>query len=236
MKIIFQIFYNFLDKYIHRRRIVNYLKKINTQLNYIIDVGSHKGESIETFKKINKDSNIFCFEPQLDCFYFLKKKFKFSNKIKIFNYGLSNKKGKKELFKNILSTTSTFSKLNFKSNYFKIKSIILDDKFSGFFTKKKVKINTLSFFIKKYNIKNIDLLKIDTEGHELEVLQGSKKILKNVKLILIERSFTDYYLDYNYSKIENFLHLNYFKKIKTFNFPFMKYQDIIYSNTKLKNL
>lgn len=235
MKIVFDFFYNFLDSYVHRVRIINYLKKIKLQLNYIIDVGSHKGESLETFKKINKNSNIFCFEPQVDCFYFLKKKFKFEKNIRIFNYALSNKKGKKVIFKNILSTTSTFSKLNFKSKHFKIKSTILNNKSAGFFTKNKVRINTLSFFIKKYKIKKVDLLKIDTEGHELQVLLGSKKILKNIKLILIERNLTDYYLNYDYSKIERLLYINYFKKIKSFKFPFMQYQDILYSNTKLNN-
>lgn len=235
MKIVFEFFYNFLDNYVHRVRIINYLKKIKLQLNYIIDVGSHKGESLETFKKINKNSNIFCFEPQVDCFYFLKKKFKFEKNIRIFNYALSNKKGKKVIFKNILSTTSTFSKLNFKSKHFKIKSTVLNNKSAGFFTKNKVRINTLSFFIKKYKIKKVDLLKIDTEGHELQVLLGSKKILKNIKLILIERNLTDYYLNYDYSKIERLLHINYFKKIKSFKFPFMQYQDILYLNTKLNN-
>lgn len=235
MKIVFNFFYNFLDSYVHRVRIINYLKKIKLQLNYIIDVGSHKGESLETFKKINKNSNIFCFEPQVDCFYFLKKKFKFEKNIRIFNYALSNKKGKKVIFKNILSTTSTFSKLNFKSKHFKIKSTILNNKSAGFFTKNKVRINTLSFFIKKYKIKKVDLLKIDTEGHELQVLLGSKKILKNIKLILIERNLTDYYLNYDYSKIERLLHINYFKKIKSFKFPFMQYKDILYLNTKLNN-
>lgn len=235
MKIVFEFFYNFLDNYVHRVRIINYLKKIKLQLNYIIDVGSHKGESLETFKKINKNSNIFCFEPQVDCFYFLKKKFKFEKNIRIFNYALSNKKGKKVIFKNILSTTSTFSKLNFKSKHFKIKSTILNNKSAGFFTKNKVRINTLSFFIKKYKIKKVDLLKIDTEGHELQVLLGSKKILKNIKLILIERNLTDYYLNYDYSKIERLLHINYFKKIKSFKFPFMQYKDILYLNTKLNN-
>ena len=31
-------------------------------------------------------------------------------------------------------------------------------------------------------IQNIDLLKIDTEGHELEVLSGAKNLLKKLKL------------------------------------------------------
>ena len=36
------------------------------------------------------------------------------------------------------------------------------------------------------NISEIDILKIDTEGHELEVLKGAKSVLKKVNYLHIE--------------------------------------------------
>ena len=57
----------------------------------------------------------------------------------------------------------------------------------------------------------IDLLKIDTQGNELNVLKGSKKLLKNIKFIRLELMFYDYYeKSYVFSDIELFL--------KKFNF------------------
>ena len=38
----------------------------------------------------------------------------------------------------------------------------------------------------KNNINEIDVLKIDTEGSELNVLKGASKMLKNTKIILVE--------------------------------------------------
>ena len=45
-------------------------------------------------------------------------------------------------------------------------------------------------FVKKNNIKSIDILKVDIEGSEYEFLKGAKNTLKNnkIKIILIEIS------------------------------------------------
>ena len=96
-----------------------------------------------------------------------------------------------------------------------------------------MQVSTLSFFIKKLKLKKIDLLKIDTEGHELQVLSGLKNNFNKVKVILIEHNFTDYYLNYNVNKISSYLKKNSFKAIKSFKFPFMKYTDEVYINTKI---
>jgi FkbM family methyltransferase len=51
-----------------------------------------------------------------------------------------------------------------------------------------VNVNTLDDFIISNNISNIDFLKIDIEGHELEFLEGGKNTFKNgiIKRIMIE--------------------------------------------------
>ena len=63
---------------------------------------------------------------------------------------------------------------------------IITFNFFGKFTKIKVKQDTLDNFVKKNQIPKIDILKIDTEGHELKVLYGAKKILKKTKIIQLE--------------------------------------------------
>ena len=98
--------------------------------------------------------------------------------------------------------------------------------------KKSVIVKTLT--IDKYTelkkIKNIDLLKIDTEGHELDVLKGSlKSINKNkIKYILIELHFSKMYENYSKQKIEKFLKKNNFILIKKFKFPFHPFVDSLY--------
>ena len=141
-------------------------------------------------------------------------------------------KVKKKLIKNLLSTTSTFSKLNTNSKHFKIKSLILRDSNAGYYGNENVKINTLSSFYKKNKLSEIDIVKIDTEGHEIEVLLGLKSISKNIKIIIIEHNFTDYYINYDLEKIKNFLRKNSFENKANFKFPFMNYTDSIYINAK----
>ena len=48
---------------------------------------------------------------------------------------------------------------------------------------------TFDDFCKKYKIKSIDLLKIDTEGYEYYILKGAIKNLKKVKIILLEHHY-----------------------------------------------
>jgi len=56
------------------------------------------------------------------------------------------------------------------------------------FIKYKVPTSTLDTFVKKNNIKSIDILKVDIEGSEYEFLKGARNTLKKnkVKIILLE--------------------------------------------------
>ena len=82
----------------------------------------------------------------------------------------------------------------------------------------------------KKKITNIDLLKIDTEGHELNVLKGVEKSLdkKIVKYILLEANLTKMYKNYNIEDIENFLQRKYYKIVKKFKFPLLNFEDRLY--------
>ena len=121
--------------------------------------------------------------------------------------------------------TSSFSKINKKSKYYRIKKFIMGSQ--KIF--ESVKVKKLDTFVKMIKIKNkIDLLKIDTEGHELEVLKSGIKTLSKVKFILIELRLNDMYLNYSSIKIHNFLKQNKFKLLKKFKFPFMAMEDRIY--------
>ena len=73
----------------------------------------------------------------------------------------------------------------------------------NFYKTNSLNLNT---FFDIYSLKNIDYLKIDVDGNELDILIGSLNILNNVKSILIE-------LTYNHdetSKIINLLEENNF--------------------------
>ena len=73
----------------------------------------------------------------------------------------------------------------------------------------KCHISTLDTFLsknKKLINKKIDLIKIDTEGYELEVLNGAKKAIKKYKPKYIQ-------IEYNWHHLFKNVNLYYFSKI-----------------------
>tara|TARA_B110000971_G_scaffold152270_1_gene155506 strand:- start:93 stop:791 length:699 start_codon:yes stop_codon:yes gene_type:complete len=217
--------------YWHEPNILKSLKKLN--INYIFDVGSHRGESIDYFIKLKNLKKIQSFEPQKDIFLVLKKKYKNNNKVILNQIALSQNENYKDFYINDLSSTSSFSRLNKKSLWLKIKNKILNKK-NPIINKVKIRSLTIDKFIKQKKIKKIDLLKIDTEGHELEVLKGALKTIKEhkVKFILIELHFSKMYQNYSKKKIESFLAKNNFFLLKKFKFPFLTFVDNLYKFEK----
>lgn len=61
--------------------------------------------------------------------------------------------------------------------------------------KELVKTKTLKSILEKYNIKDIDLLKIDTQGSELLIMKGLGQQLKNIEFIELEISLIEYNKD-----------------------------------------
>ena len=222
LKFIFKIVYYIVDVLIHQRKIFLFLK--NKKIKKVIDIGAHKGEFLKVLNEIESVEKVYSLEPQKKIYKKLLEKTD-AKRNKAYNLAISNKEGQKKLSINKLSMTSTFSKVKKKSKYYRVKKFIVGNQ-KVF---EKVKVKKLDNFVKMIKIKNkIDLLKIDTEGHELEVLKSGIKTLSKVKFILIEFRLNDMYLNYSSTKIHNFLKQNKFKLVKKFKFPLFAMEDRIY--------
>ena len=97
-----------------------------------------------------------------------------------------------------------------------------------------VTVSFLSCYLKIINnLKNIDFLKIDTEGYEFQVILGLEKFLNNVSLILFEHHYDSMLIKkYKFSDINNYLVNNNFKQIYKIKMPFRKTFEYIYLNKK----
>ena len=116
--------------------------------------------------------NIYGFEPNPDIFEILKKKFR-SPSIKLFNYGISKKKGNISFNKNIESSSSSINDLNSNSKYYKKKFFLLNFfKDKEVTTKIDIKVERLDNILSYYKIDFVDLLKVDTEGYEFNVIKS----------------------------------------------------------------
>ena len=128
----------------------------------------------------------------------------------------------------IESSSSTIRDLNVNSKYFKKKFFFLKNSVNqNLFKEIKVKQIPLSKYVDENRIENIDFIKIDTEGYELEVLKGAKEILYKAKYILFEHHYDDMIVkNYFFSDIHNFLQENNFKKLYKCKMPFRKLLNI----------
>ena len=225
------IFFNLIDKLIHQKKILYFLKKEKISIHTWIDVGSHRGLYTDLIKKNFGVKKAYLFEPQKNIFKFIKNKYKNDKSVFLYNLAISNSKIKKIFYINKHDLTSSLTKINKKNFYLRVKAKIFGGKIEDMVTTEYV-VNSISLsnFIKKKKIKKINLIKIDTEGHEFEVLQGLKKKINIVENILIEFHNNKIYLNYNSNNIHKYLIKNNFVLKKKIKFPFTEWEDRIYIN------
>ena len=115
----------------------------------------------------------------------------------------------------------------------KEKKKILDFFLKGDFINKSelISIRSLKNELEKYQLKKIDILKIDTEGFELNVLEGLGDKIKDVKLIYFEHHFDNMIMkNYTYTMIHSYLSKFNFKKVFKIKMPLRKTFEYIYQN------
>jgi len=227
-----------LFDFFYKKKIIHFLKKEKLDnINLLIDVGSHHGETISLFSKNFKVDSFFGFEPSPINYKILKKNIEKLNhqKIKIFNHALGDINGELQLKQSIESQSTTLLKINKNSKYFdrkkKILSLDSNEYFQNFFS---VKVETLNNFIINNNISNIEFLKIDTEGYDYNVIRGLGANIQKVKYLYFEHHFHDMFQKkYTLSDIHNYLKKNNFKKVFKIKMMFRKTFEYIYCNKNL---
>ena len=123
MSYIFNIILNFID-FFYQKKIINFFKKnIDSNMQLLLDIGSHKGETIEIFLKNFNIKNIYSFEASASNYAILKNNItkiqkKYINcNINIFNIGIGNSNTEK-IFYDSLSIISEKEMFFFYRIYF----------------------------------------------------------------------------------------------------------------------
>ncbi len=157
----------------------SFVSNIKTNGGSIVDVGANIGHYTNLLAKKYPNKKIFSIEASPSIFSILKSNCKL-NKVKnviLYNNAISNVNEKTIDFfeRGCLSTL----------NRQFLKDWLISDKYI-----KKIKVQTLTLdnLIKKENLSQIDLLKIDIESHEMQALAGAKQALtsKKIKNIVVE--------------------------------------------------
>ena len=228
---------NIFDSF-QQKKIINVFKKNCGDNLIIFDVGSHLGETVELFNKNFNIKKIHCFEASNINFIKLKEnlnKNKLTDICVLNNVGIGDIEGKNFLNQTEESSSSTINGFNEHSSYLKRKLKILNiNKLDNYYQKIPINIIKLSTYIKKNKITNIDILKIDTEGFELNVVKSLEDCSKIVKNIYFEHHYDDMIRkNYTYSDINQTLINLGFKKIYKSKMVFRKSFEYIYRNTNI---
>ena len=221
-----------------QKKIINVLKKNCRDDLIIFDVGAHFGETVELFTRNFKINKIHCFEASNLNFKTLKINL-FNKKLINFcvlnNVGVGDIEGKNFLNQTEESSSSTINSFNIHSKYFKKKLKILNIKnVDNYYKKIPINIIKLSTYIKNNKISNIDILKIDTEGYELNVIKSLENFSHVVQNIYFEHHFDDMIIkNYKFLDINQTLKNFGFKKIYKSKMLFRKSFEYIYRNTNI---
>ncbi len=234
MKNIINIVLNELDNFIQNKNLNILKKNLKKNIEIYVDVGAHNGEMIEIISDKFNVKKIFAFEPNPNCIKKLKKIKK--KNLKIFEMALGDKSSSAKLNIGHISSMSTINDINNKSFYTMIKKFVIGlfyFKNSIYKNKIHVKIETLFKVLKDHKIKNIDFIKIDTEGHEFNVLKGLKNYIKKTNIILLEYHYDDSLIkNYDFQKLNFFFVKNGFKLISKNKMILRKGYEVIFKNQK----
>jgi FkbM family methyltransferase len=169
----------------------NLIKSIKSRaINTIIDVGANEGQFVIKLISNGFIGNVISFEPLSSAHNkLLKMKKKFINKV---NWVVENRVaiGSKDIDSiiNISSNSESSSILKILPSHTNLKpnSVTIGNEFVEI-RKLDNYMNLITQYRKSY------LLKIDTQGYEMEVLKGSSKILDIIDSLLIEVSLIELY-------------------------------------------
>ncbi|MBT6438568.1 MAG: FkbM family methyltransferase [Flavobacteriales bacterium] len=178
----------------------DYRKTIRYKLNksdikIVFDVGANIGQFSLHCHEVFDESYIYSFEPIKSTFDKLKNRTRIYNNISCFNIAFGNEKGVEEIF---LRRRSIYNSLN----------PLVNVRTSDSQESQQIEIDTIDLFCKSKNIEHIDILKVDTEGFDLNVLKGAESMIiaRKVKFILIEVTFDkDNAHNSSYNIISSFL-------------------------------
>lgn len=152
-----------------------YLSKYFTPKN-VLDIGGHTGEFYSEIKSAYPDCQVYIIEGNKECEFILKS---LNTRYRI---SLMSDK-EKEL---IYYRTKKDPLCTGNSIYREITEVFSDE---NIIQEKRITETIDNIFLGK---EEFDLIKVDTQGSELDILTGGKKIMEDTKGIILEVSFTPY--------------------------------------------
>ncbi len=146
----------------------------------VFDVGANRGESAATYLTEFPLATIFSFEPVPSTFAALAERFSGDARVECLALALGSCPGRREMA--VPGEDTTLASLSPSPFVRELSSTRME----------LIEMQTLDRFVEDRGIDRIDYLKLDTEGHDLRVLEGSERSLRSgsVKVVEVESGFS----------------------------------------------
>ena len=150
----------------------------------VFDVGGHVGDYTEALLRVRPASRVFVFEPSDSHFRLLQRRLGGRANVALEKIGLGARSCELPLYK-IGDVAGTASLTRRRLDHLGVAMDIVES----------VVVRTLDEIVSQHGVESIDLLKIDVEGHELDVLNGGTKAFQDNRIKLVQFEFGGCNLD-----------------------------------------
>lgn len=157
--------------------LIRRLKKSNIRIEVVYDIGAYQGNWTKALKsQLDKRTEFFLFEPNIA----LRQQL-LDTGYPVFSVLLSDKNGHRKFYTSSGQGDSYYPEESMGNNQpfeMDLPCFALDDLYAD----------------KNNELKKPDLMKIDTQGSELDVLRGAQRIIDDLKILIVECPIVKYNL------------------------------------------
>lgn len=148
----------------------------------MFDVGANVGNYAKKLKNKFSNAVIYAFEPNPNTFEILNRNLAYIN-INCYQVGLSSTCSKHKIYTYVCDKHSEHTSV--------YKNVLLDLHKANELVEIEFKNTTIDEFCQANKVERIDFIKIDTEGHEMEILKGASKMISEAKISVIQFEFNE---------------------------------------------
>ena len=153
----------------------HFIQQYLPRCEIVFDIGANVGHWTSLALKINPAARVHCFEPSRDAFEQLQLN-RFPGNVVCNNFGMSSSSRQAKMF--------AFDKHNTMNSLYARKG--LDNLGLSMQHEENIVLDTVDRYCLEHGIEFIDLVKMDVEGHEIEVCKGMTRMLSSGQIGTIQ--------------------------------------------------